>query len=364
MKVKITNGMFVALIMTIIYAKAIGVTQGSLAREIGHDMWIATILGTLQGIVMMILTAAILQKLPDQNFIGFAEALLGKWAGKIVAFVIFLFFLFSFGPIMVTFIYHFKDYFLPEAPIYLFIVVALIVGIFGGFHGLEVMARMALVGAFAVVCLNILLLTGSLSEFDIHNLRPVMEKGFIQTSWASRHYDTDWALATVMAGMILPMVKQSEKWVKAGWSGMILTCIAITMWPILEAAVLSAPVTAEYIVSCMHLARGAHIGIFLHRYELIMIALFSTSSLIQIMMSLYCSAHALSKIFGVKDYRPMLIPAGLALGAFGYWLVLDHLRAISFTEKEWPLISLPIAFLLPIILWTFGKLFRRKLSRS
>lgn len=38
----------------------------------------------------------------------------------------------------------------------------------------------------------------------------------------------------------------------------------------------------------------------------------------------------------------MLIPAGLLIGGLGYWLVLDHLRAINFNEIAWPLIALPI----------------------
>lgn len=364
MRIQITNGMYVALIMNMIYAKAIGVTQGIQAREVGQDMWIATIFGALQGIAIILLTAAILKKRPGKDFIGFAQLLLGRWGGKLVALIIFIFFLFSFGPIMVTFVYHLKDYFLPEAPTYLFVLVALVVGTFGSFHGLEVMGRMALVGVFSIVCLNILLILGSLNDFDINNLRPIMGAGLPQTLWASRHYNTDWMLATMMAGIILPMVKGVKQWGRAGFAGMILTSVVVTMWPILEAAVLSAPVTAEYIVSCMRMARSAHIGLFLHRYEMIMIAFFATSALIQIMMSLFCSAHALASLLGLKDYRQALIPSGLLLGGFGYWLVLDHLRAISFTEKAWPLIALPIAFALPFLLWMLSKIFRRKLSRS
>lgn len=43
MKVQITNGMFMALVINMLYAKAVGVTQGAMAREVGGDIWLSLI---------------------------------------------------------------------------------------------------------------------------------------------------------------------------------------------------------------------------------------------------------------------------------------------------------------------------------
>jgi spore germination protein KB len=360
MKIQISSGMYVALVINMVYAKAIGVTQGILAREVGADMWIATILATMQGIVMIVIIARVLQKKPNMDFISYAQFLLGKWFGKLVALVILVFFLLTFGPVMVTFVYHLKDYFLPEAPTFLFVLVGLIVGAFGCYYGLEVMGRMAFVGVFSIFCLNILLLLGSFNEFDIQNLRPVLDSGISKTLWASRQHGTDWAMATFMACIILPTVKEPNKWGRSGYMGLLFGGLMVLMWPILEAGVLSAPVTAEYIIACMQMARSAHIGLFIHRYEMIMVAFFATSALIQVMMCLYCSAHAMSKIVGIKDYRKMILPVCILLGGFGYWLVLDHIRAMEFTEKYWPMMAMPFAFGLPFLLWLLGALLKKK----
>jgi len=288
--------------------------------------------------------------------------LLGKWLGKLVPILVFVFFLAAFGPIMITFVYHLQEYFLPEAPIYLFIVAALVVSALGCYYGLEVMARMALVGLFFILLLNVLIVLGSFEELDIRNLLPVLEYGMPKTLLASLHYDTDWALATLSTALILPMVKDTKKQgLRAGVIGILATGLLVIIWPILEGAVLSSEVTSQYTVACMKLARNAHIGDFLQRYEMVMIAFFSISSLIQVMMCLYGSSLAAAKLLGLQNVRYTIAPVAIVLGLFGNWVVMDHFRAIRFLEYQWPWIALPIAVGLPLLLLVLRLLLRRRI---
>ncbi|RXT06944.1 GerAB/ArcD/ProY family transporter [Ammoniphilus sp. CFH 90114] len=361
MKVQITNGMFMALIINMVYAKAIGMTQGIMAREAGSDMWISTMFATLQGCAMMFLTVLIIRRSPELDYMEQTQVMLGKWAGKLVALVLFVFFAGAYSSIMITYVYHLMDYFLPEVPILVFILIALFIGGYGIVFGIEVIGRMALVGVFFILVLNILILAGSLLEFDVQELLPVLESGFWNTVWTSRHNDTDWAMATLMAAMILPTVKNKKTWANSSVAGIAMGGLMVLQWPILETAVLSPEVTAQYIVACMQLARSAHIGMFIHRYEMIMIAFFAISILVQISMCLFCACHSAAKIFGLQDYRPMIIPVGIVLSGLGYWVVLDHNRAMDLLENTWVAIALPIAFGLPLLLWALGFLFEKKL---
>lgn len=364
MKVQISNGMFMALIINMIYAKAIGVTQGSMAREVGGDIWISTLIATIQGGVIMFLVILVIRRMPEGDLIDQAARLLGKWFGKFVALITFIFFLASYGPVMSTFVFHLKDYFLPEAPILLFIMAAFLLGTYAIYFGVEVIARMALIGVFSIIALNILLMLGSLSEFDIRELRPTFQMGFLRTVWASRHHNTDWAMATIMAGIILPMVANKETWGKMGFAGIGYGMVFIIMWPILEAGVLSPETAAQYIVSCMQMARSAQIGYFVHRYEMIMIAFFALSILTQIMMSLLCASVAMQKMLGLKDYRKVIFPTAIILSAFGYWINFDKNRAVDFLEGWWVYISLGVAVGLPFLILVMGFLFKKKLKKE
>ncbi|ARU59903.1 spore gernimation protein [Tumebacillus avium] len=363
MKIRITNGMLMALVINMVYAKAIGLTQGIMARESLSDMWIATLFSTLQGVFIMYITVVTTQRLPDSNLVEQYGALFGKWAEKLIALVLFCFFLGAFGSVMITFVYHLMDYFLPEMPIIMFVLAGLTVGVYAIYKGLEVVARMALVGVFSIIALNVMLMIGSLHEFDIRELLPVFQTGFVNTVKTSRHNDTDWAMATLMTAFILPLVKDKKIWRKSGPVSILYAGLFVLMWPILEAGVLSPEMTGRYIVACMQLARSAEIGQFIHRYEMIMIAFFATSALVQTMVSLFCASLSVTHLFGLKDYRPTILPVALILGAFGYWVVLDHNRAMTLLDDYWPMVALPIGFAVPLLLWGAGFLFKKKLKK-
>jgi len=362
MKVQITNGMFMALIINMLYAKSIGLTQGVIAREVGGDMWLSTIFASMQGLVVMALVVIVIKRMPEGDLIDQFHQIFGKWIGKGAAFLVFIFFIGAYGSIMATFVYHLKDYFLPEAPLVLFIAGAFLIGAYALFFGIEVVARMALIGIFSIIGLNILLMIGSLGKFDIRELLPTFQSGVVKTVWASRHHNTDWAMATMMAAIILPIVKEKKTWIKSGTAGICYSAIIIIMWPILETGVLSPEVAAQYIISCMQMARSAEIGLFIHRYEMIMIALFALSILTQIMMTFLCSSIAMQKMLGLKDYRPAIIPSGLILSGFSYWMVKNHHRAMHIIEGIWVPVSLGIAVGLPALLLISGFFFKKKLK--
>lgn len=136
------------------------------------------------------------------------------------------------------------------------------------------------------------------------------------------------------------------------------------LWPILETAVLSPEVTRQYIVACMQMARSEHIGLFIQRYELFMVAFFAFSLLVQMSMSLFCACQAVGSILNLKSYRTAIIPVGLILNGAGYWVISDHTRAMNFLEGPWVFFSLSIAFSLPLLLWGIGFLFKKKLQKA
>lgn len=364
MKTRISHFMFISLVINVIYAKAIGVSQGMISRSIGHDMWISTLIGFAQGAAVMALTYYVLRKAPGSDVFQFTEKLIGKWGAKGIGLILFGFFLAAFGPVMITFVYHLRDYFLPEAPVWIFIFAAILIACLGCFYGIEVIARMATIGVIFAILLNLLIIIGSFEEFDLRNLLPVLEPGLPKVIMASRHIDADWSIATVMAAMILPVVQEKKKNGMSGVAGIWLAGLFVILWPILETAVLSSEVTSAYIVSCMKLARNAHIGNFLQRYEIIMIALFSISALIQVMMCVYCASLAASRVFGLNSHRPAVIPAGLLMGVLGYFVVRNHFDAMNLLHHYWPWIALPVSFGIPVLLLGLGKVFGRKLKNN
>ncbi|MGC5328487.1 GerAB/ArcD/ProY family transporter, partial [Brevibacillus sp. SYSU BS000544] len=248
------------------------------------------------------------------------------------------------------------------APILFFIIVAVLIGGIGNLYGIEVIARYSFMGVLSIIIFHLILLMGSIPFFDIRELMPVMQSGFLNTLWASRHNDTDWAMATTMVAVLLPSVKASRLWGKSGMSGILMGGLFVVMWPILEGGVLSPEVTAQYTVSCMQMARSAQIGDFIHRYEMFMVAFFAVVSFVQIMLCFLCASEAVSHLFSKPQSKGMIIPTALMLGASGYAIVFDKPLAMKMLEIYWPPIALSIAIGVPIILLLLGTVMRKRLS--
>ncbi|MCD8511201.1 MAG: spore germination protein [Bacillus sp. (in: Bacteria)] len=204
---------------------------------------------------------------------------------------------------MITIVYHLMDYFLPDAPPIIFVVVAMVVGIIGLFYGVEVIARISILGLFSIALLNILILLGSLSYFEMRHLLPLFRNGFLNSLEVTRHVNADYAMGILFVAIYLPLVKDEKKWYWYSGKSILYGGFLIIMWPILQVGVLSPEVAGQYIVSCMQIARSAEIGLFIHRYELIMIVFFSLSALIQVMVCLLCGSISLKHVFGSEELK-------------------------------------------------------------
>ncbi|MBU9714834.1 GerAB/ArcD/ProY family transporter [Evansella tamaricis] len=239
MKTQLSNGMLIALIINIVYAKGIGVTQGIIARQAGGDMWIITFLSAMICLGFMVITIFIIRRSPKENMMEQAGSMVGKCGEKVVAGLVFLFFVGAFGGVMITVVYHLQDYFLPDAPTILFIIVSIVVGLYGAYAGIEVIARLSMLGVFSIVILNVLILFGSLSYFEIRHFLPIMRNGVMKAFLITEHHNADWAMAIMMVSILLPMVKEQKKWVGSGVRGVVYGALFIVLWPILNVGVLS-----------------------------------------------------------------------------------------------------------------------------
>lgn len=364
MRSQISNSMLLVIIINMLYAKSIGVTQGIIARQAGGDMWIVTIFSTIIGLVLMLLTVTIIKRSPNLNIVEQTKVLIGKWGEKLIALLIFLFFIAAYGGIMITVVYHLMDYFLPEVPAYIFVILITGVGLYGIVKGIEVIARLAILGIFSIIVLNVLLLFGSLDYFDVHHFLPVFRNGFFNAVEVSKHHNADWMMATMMVALVLPMVKQKEKWLNYSAKAVFVGGGLIMMWPLLEVGVLTPEVTSQYIVACMQMARSAEIGLFVHRYELIMVIFFAISALIQVMMCLLCASISAKHLVGSKNLNFLLIPVAVILGVFGYWVVRDHIRAMDLLTYYWPYVAMAITFTVLISVFLLGLILKKKLTNQ
>nr|WP_269433177.1 GerAB/ArcD/ProY family transporter [Paenibacillus sp. FJAT-27812] len=198
------------------------------------------------------------------------------------------------------------------------------------------------------------LLAGTVGNFEIDRFRPVLENGWLNTIWSGRHFGSDRAISAVMTLFILPHVNNNRTWNKLGIVSMILAGGHILLWPVLEVGFLGPEVTSQYIIPCMELFIMVKVGILYQRFEIEMLSFGLLPAITQLTMSLLCGSLAISQTFGLKNHKTLLVPVALLFTVVSYWVTIEYKRASDLLSRVWPLLSLSIAIIVPLVVWLLG----------
>lgn len=350
MKAKISKIQYFFLIPNIIYGKAIGITSGVVVRAIGADVWTAMIIGFIVGTAIIFLTTVLGLKYPEKTIIEYSEELLGPIISKFIGVILAVYFGLAFAISANVITLHLKEYFLPETPFILICAAWGLLSLYGVWMGVEVVIRFALFGFLMTMFINITMILGTVKDFRIMNLQPILDQGILANIRASTFLFSDITMAILGIAIIFPMVNRKENIIQVTLGSMILSSITVIIWPIFEVGVLGADVMKQFVVVCMQQVRSAQLTRYLPRYELIMVSFFVWGVLVQSSLMFFCSMYSIKQITKVKRNVYILIPLTIALIIATYYQGRDHNNYVHFLEFPWAQISLGLGAGLPLIL--------------
>jgi len=357
-KVKIGRLQLIFILANLVYGKSIGFTGGILARRVGNDSWLSMLLAFVGGALVMVLMVQLARRVQGQDLFQYLPRLLGTAAGKLAQLLLGLFFLGVFVASAVTIEHHINDFLMPDTPFIVFVVIYTVLTAYGVYLGIETAARFSLLGYLGGIAIAVSMMLGSTDTFDLSQLMPVLDHGAGPVATASLVAATDVLTATAAVIFLLPLTGEPKcKWLPICWWGLALGAAQTIVWPIYEVGVLGAEVTAQYMVACMELARGVQLGIYLQRYELIMVSFFSFAVFVQSLVSLWLAVKLISSVFGsVFGSRPSnwaywVIGISLATIPGHYWLAYQRDLYIIVLANVWTPVAIVLALGLPLVIY-------------
>lgn len=364
-KVRISGAQTVALLACLAFGKSIGVTSASIARVVIQDAWLAMLIAFVGAFAVAVPFVALARRFPGQTPTDYVPRLLGNGLGRLALLLLSLFLLGSFLLSAITIELHVNDYLMTETPTLFFVICCSLLCLYGAYLGLEVIGRLAFVGLGMNLFLGALVVVGSFDHFEMIRLRPVWEHGLTAIVRASSLAWTDSALVLVGLLFLWPRSATAPgRWMNLSWLGLLMATITIMPWPVFEIGVLGAEVTAQYLIACMQLARSAELGIYLHRYEMVMMILFGWGTLVQGMALLYFALELLRAVIPLKLARGLFMTAVVVLIIpLHYYMAIDRERLDWLHSYLWPPIALPVALGLPLLLGLVA-LFRKPPSSA
>jgi len=128
-------------------------------------------------------------------------------------------------------------------------------------------------------------------------------------------------------------------------------------------AVLGAPMmSAEYFPSYA-IARVIKVGNFLSRIEVVVAINFVIGGIVKISLCLLAATRGVTRLFGLKDYRKLVMPMGLLLVAICSILYENTMDMFTFLPV-YQYYALLFQVVIPVIVWIAAEINARKKKRQ
>ncbi|PFG14993.1 GerAB/ArcD/ProY family transporter [Bacillus sp. es.036] len=281
-----------------------------LGMEAEQDAWITILLGMCGGFILFFVYASLFKRYPDLPLSEYAQKILGKWPGKIIAVLYSLYFIYigarvlrDFGELIVTST-------LSETP--LFVINLLISGVilYGALLGVEVIGRSSeiffvIVMFLGVIFIGLILLS---NLFHIENLQPVLENGWRPV------FQTAFPLVLtfpfgemVVFTMFLPFLPKKKEGQKTGMYAILLSGIILTVTIIFQIGVMGAYQAKTSTFPLLETIGRINIQDIIQRLDPIAILILMIGGFIKIIIFLFGSAISLSTAFSIKSWKTLTV---------------------------------------------------------
>ncbi|HHW40594.1 MAG TPA: endospore germination permease [Syntrophomonadaceae bacterium] len=311
---KISRRQALFLVSNAILATMVLYVPALLAQETGQDAWVTVILagagGVLYGAIVVFLGA----RFPDKNLVEYSIELLGPWAGRAVGMVFGLFFLYLNGVVIREFSELLVSLVMPETPLVVFDILIVSLAAYGVYLGLEVFARVNEILFPTALFVGLGFIALAIPEMEFYHLKPALVHSFPALLRGSVLLLSFYLEGTALL-MFYPALRRPEEGKPISYQVGFILAIAILVDILGVIAMFGPEEAARLIFPTFELAKTVHLGGFVERIESLIVGIWITMGGLKVMVFYYVSVLAFAESWGLRDYRPLVLPTGMILAA-------------------------------------------------
>ncbi|WP_148359680.1 GerAB/ArcD/ProY family transporter [Peribacillus simplex] len=365
--IKISARQFAILVILFSIGTTILVIPGIMAQEVKQDAWIAAVIGTGIGLLLVALYIAVGRMFPTKTLVEINETLFGKWLGKAVSLTLVLFSLYSTTGLLFYVGSFLTTHMMPDTPIVAIHILFACILIMGVRLGLEPLARSAEL-IFPIFVFLFIVLVASIFlppvQFKFEYIQPVFETGIKPMIHAVFLFTSIFSLPLIVLLMIFPVsVNQPKAAEKNFFIGILIGGIFLIIMITLTIIVLGADSSARQTYPGYLVARKINIGDFLQRIEAIIAFMWIITLYFKMACYFYATVIGLAQTLNMKDYRPLTLPLAMILVSLSLLIFPNVAQKATFDKEIWPLYASTYGLVLPILLLAVN-VFRKKIHQK
>ncbi len=321
--------LMVAMVLPTAFLSVAAVTA-SLAKQ---DGWISILLATLGALLIAWLAVSLGLRFPEKTLFQFPEVILGKWPGKVVAFLYIWWYIHLNVEVLRQYGSFLVAAFMPETPISVFMLLIMAIAAYAVRNGLEVYSRvneliLPLI-LVSVVILNIL----AAPEMSMKRLLPVFEHGAVPIIKGAV-MPTAWMGEIVTMAVLIPYLNKAKEAYRIAITATLIAGFFMLITQLADVAIFG-PVTAAWLFPGLDAARVIHLANFLERLEPVVMVIWVAGVMIKISVFYWAAALGSAQWLELKDYKPLVLPVGVIIYALSIMAHDSLLDLFAFLGMFW-----------------------------
>jgi len=314
----------------------------------GRDGWLSLLMAIIPGLLSALVLSILGVRASGKSLIELSCILMGKVIGKLAGLIYVGYFLLIPAITLRALMNFMTEVFMQQAPSLIFGILFLSVCAYAVFMGLEAFLRVNEVLLPLLIIAGVLASSMSYPDKEYQNLLPIMEGGIAPVLHGSIPLIALMA-EIVVIGMVQPALNTPAVLRKANM-GAILIISALFVGPLTgPIAVFGVELAAKQIYPTYEQIKYIKLA-FLQNLQPLAVLLWLAGSFGKISLFYYASSLGAAQVFGLTNYRRLVIPVGLFILVLAVVAFPNIVVIRRFISGSYAIISIGLGMILPMVL--------------
>ncbi|MDO7906431.1 GerAB/ArcD/ProY family transporter [Paenibacillus sp. JX-17] len=360
---KVSAGQMLSMMMLFEMGTALVVNIGIEARK---DAWISIFIAMVGGAMLFFGYGTLAKWYPRDPLTVYARILLGRFLGTMVGVMYLIYFMYIAGRNVRDATNLIAISTLPHTPFLVISIFMILIVIYVLHHGIEVLARTALV--FMAVMLGIGILSNSLlvasGSLELERILPVLQQGW-GPIWRGVFQETlVFPFGEMICfTMLIPFMASPDKGRRLGILAIILSGLVLSDTTVMNIATLGYNIVEGSVFPLLTTIGKVQVSEFIQRLDVLVLMTLMIGAFFKISL-FYCAALlAASDIFRIP-YKKLLFPMGFIVLIWSFIMAESFVKHLQFGKLAILYVHPLFVYLFPFLLLIAGLLRRRRERRG
>lgn len=358
-EVRISSRQFLLTVVMFVTGTSILLVPSGLILAAKEDAWIASIVGMLFSLVLVMLYIKLAKMYPEMSLFELSEAIFGRWLGRAVN-VLYIFYAFILASEVLS---NLGDFIVaeimvetPKKYIHLLFLLPVCYGVALGFETIT-RSMEAIFPTLFFLFFSLLVLM--LPESEPSQMMPILGKGWKPILQGALVVVNVPYLELVLLLGVIQYLNSKQKAAKAFLFGTVLGAFTLIIIPLIIILVLGRDFAGIMLYPGFTVAKMVDIGQFLQRIEVVFAAIWICTLFYKLTICFYVSLKGVNHLFGIMDSRTLLFPLTLILWMLSV-IVYPNAAIFQATIEAILAYNLLFGLLLPLLMLTVSALKKKK----